>query len=276
MPGTSAFRGATSALRGRCNGVQRRKGSSAAAGTPQPTQVAQPASRGQLGIWGSPAPSASTTTTTVPIPVSAAIVSGPPGPITGIATANTIRSTDRTESTARCRSFTDMGLGGIDSRWSLFISASRPVAPPFTSRIVSNGSRAKRKAFIDGPPVMAIIRRMTHGGPFLSRVLAALLLVPLSLGALQCAVAADEDSASPPACCARADAGGDTLDPGIDTDAAGGASWCPGICAGTALPSIAADSISTGAAPYLGRPADWIAGRSLAPDPFPPKSVYTI
>ena len=122
---------------------------------------------------------------------------------------------------------------------------------------------------------MAIIVRMTNGSPLLSRILAALLLVPLSLGALQCAVAADGDLGSPAACCAQTDTSGDMLEPGSDTDGAGGSSSCPGICAGTALPSIVTDSNSEVAGPPLGRPDDWIAGRSLAPDPFPPKPLYT-
>jgi hypothetical protein len=117
--------------------------------------------------------------------------------------------------------------------------------------------------------------RMTNGSPFLSRVLAALLLVPLSLSTLQCAAAADGDSGSPPACCARDNSSGDTLDPGPDTGLAGDSAPCSGICSGTALPLHVTVSANVGAVLPLGPPDDWLAGCSHAPDPFPPKLLYT-
>ena len=116
---------------------------------------------------------------------------------------------------------------------------------------------------------------MPDGGSLLSPVLTALLLVSLSLGALPGAVAADGDPGSPPACCARVDASDDPLESGSDTDAAGGSSLYPGICSGTALPAIVTDSSSKGADPHPGPPDDWLAGCAHAPDPFPPKSLYT-
>lgn len=122
---------------------------------------------------------------------------------------------------------------------------------------------------------MAIMVPMTIGGPFLSRVLAALLLLPLSLGTLQCAAAADEDPGTPPACCTRDNASGDILDAGPDTGLAGNSAPCPGICSGTALPLLLTVSDNVGAATPLGPPDDWLAGCSHAPDPFPPKPLYT-
>ncbi len=118
---------------------------------------------------------------------------------------------------------------------------------------------------------MTIIIGVTNGDPLVSRVLAALLLVSLSLGALQCAVAAGEDFESPPACCTRDDASGGTPEADADTNTTGGSWSCPGVCPGTALPSIVTDSGSTGADAPLGPPDDWIAGCARAPDPFPPK-----
>ncbi len=120
----------------------------------------------------------------------------------------------------------------------------------------------------------AIMVRMTNGDPLLSRVLTALLLVSLSFGALPCADAAGGESGSSSACCARDNSGGDTLEPGSDSDVAGGSWSCPGVCPGTALPSIVSDPAGKGAVAPPGPPNDWIAGRSLAPDPFPPNSLY--
>jgi hypothetical protein len=116
---------------------------------------------------------------------------------------------------------------------------------------------------------------MTDGSPFLSRVLAALLLASLSLGTLQCAAAADGDPGTPLACCTRDDTSGDTLDPGSDTGLAGNSAPCPGMCSGTALPLLVTVSTNVSAAVPLESSDDWFAGCSHAPDPFPPKPLYT-
>ena len=137
-----------------------------------------------------------------------------------------------------------------------------------------NSSHAGRRPFVDDTRAMAIMVPMTNGSPFLSRLLAALLLVPLALGALQCAAAADGDPGTPPACCARDS--GSALDSGPDTDMAGNAAPCPGMCAGTALPLLVTVSAGVGATLPFGPPDDWLAGCSNAPDPFPPKPLYTI
>ena len=115
MPGTSTFKVATSIRGGNRNWAQRPVNSAVATGAPQPAQVAQPASMGQRSVQSSLAPSTSTTTITLLMPALTAF--GSPGSKSEETTASTIRSTDRTESIARCRNCTDMGLGA----WWYFI-----------------------------------------------------------------------------------------------------------------------------------------------------------
>jgi len=106
----------------------------------------------------------------------------------------------------------------------------------------------------------------------LSRLFAVVLALSLSLGALPCAAAGMDDAGSPPACCAPDDGDGERGAPASQSDPGSALSACPGACPGSALPhSVAPPANPTLALAPAPRDAA-VAGRSLAPDPPPPRS----
>ncbi len=112
---------------------------------------------------------------------------------------------------------------------------------------------------------------MVTRGAILSRTLAALLALSLSLGAMQCVAGTADDSGSPAPCCVRSDLGGDTMESDTNTGVSSNFSSCLGACPGMALPSTLTDTGSEGVSLPPEPPDDRIAGRSLALDPFPPR-----
>ena len=110
-------------------------------------------------------------------------------------------------------------------------------------------------------------------GTLLSRSFVALLALSLSLGALPCATAGMDDAGSSAACCTRVTGGGDANAPEPGADIGQTLAACPGTCAGTAISQIVMASASVVLAPAPDPRNDRIVGRSLAPDPHPPKSI---
>jgi hypothetical protein len=107
-----------------------------------------------------------------------------------------------------------------------------------------------------------------------ARSFAMLLALALSLGALPCLASGPADGAgAPTACCPHA-ADQDTVVPDSTMPAdAGGASNCHGTCPGAGVlagTNRHTDTVRTAAA----SPSDThLAGRSLVPDPPPPRTI---
>lgn len=146
-------------------------------------------------------------------------------------------------------------------------SSKMPAHPCAENRQTRNSVVHQPVRRIDVVRPVRIMKTMRSGPSTLARSL--LLLLAISLGSLQCVAAGMDDGGTPAVCCTR-DGDADEGEPsGSGTDSA--LSACPGSCPGTSVAPGGATSVDmTIAASFV--PLDsLVTGRTLAPDPHPPR-----
>ena len=113
---------------------------------------------------------------------------------------------------------------------------------------------------------------MVRPGLFVSRTLACVLALSLSLGSVQCFAGGHDAPESSAPCCGTGDAATNALDFDLSTGAGDMPSPCSGACPVTGLQSPGSTVVNDGRDLLLDRPEARLAGRTSAPDPLPPRA----
>lgn len=125
---------------------------------------------------------------------------------------------------------------------------------------------------VDVAQVNIILVGMAYKVSLLLRALAAVLVLSLSLGAMPCGASTSDDPESQPPCCLRNNThDSDGLAVTTNPDGADIPSLCLADCTGCTLVQVGASASSHALEPHGNPPVNRIDGRSIAPEPFPPK-----